>query len=214
MKMRAHNQSLHLTGAETAPAGKCQGVGAKASMLIRDAQIEDAKRIAKIHVRTWQRGYAGLMPAAVLKGLSIAARERFWSERLRSGDVTVLVSEIENQVVGWLVFGPSRDAEAGTCVAEIYGLYVDPAHWRRGAARSLWLEAERRLASSEFERVTLWVLEANDRGRKFYESVGCTAELDEVKVVEREGTRLPEVRYARAIRGNGVRQRTHRGDSR
>ena len=124
-------------------------------MLIRNAHIEDANCIAEIHVRTWQYAYAGLMPAAVLERLSVSDREKFWAQRLRSGEATVLVSEIEGKIVGWLVLGPSRDERSDESVAEIYGLYVDPTHWRRGAARSLWAEAERRLAGSAFARLTL-----------------------------------------------------------
>ncbi len=168
-------------------------------MLIRDARVDDARRIAEIHVRAWQHGYEGLIPAAVLDGLSIPDRERFWSQCLRSGAPTVLVSEVDEQVVGWLALGASRDADAGPSVAEIYAFYVEPAHWRRGAGRLLWSEAERRLAALRFERIALWVLDGNDRGIKFYESVGCTIDPVGVKVFEQEGTQLREVRYVRSL---------------
>lgn len=171
---------------------------------VRDARVGDAGRIAEIHVRAWQRAYARLIPESVLNGLSIPDREVFWQLRLRSGDVAVLVSETGGNVTGWIAFGRSRDEDAGESVAEVYGLYVDPRHWRQGSGAALWSEAERRIASSSFERVTLWVLEGNLGARSFYESVGFVLDPRKVKTIEREGVRLPERRYVRHVSPHGT----------
>ena len=171
---------------------------------VRDARIEDAAHIAEIHVRAWQRGYAGLMPESVLNSLSISDREVFWQGRLRSGDVTVLVSEVGNHVTGWMVLGRSRDEDADESVVEMYGLYVDPRHWRQGSGAVLWSEAERRLATSSFDRVTLWVLEGNSGARRFYEAIGFILDPQKVKTIEREGVQLPECRYGRHVSRRGT----------
>jgi GNAT superfamily N-acetyltransferase len=170
-----------------------------AEYAVRDAQIEDAARIAEIHVLAWRRAYAGLMPTTVLSGLSTAEREVFWRHRLDAGDTTVLVCEYEKHLVGWLVSGPSRDDDADLSVAEIYGMYVDPAHWRRRCGAVLWDAAARRLAVSSFDRVTLWVLEGNFAARRFYEWAGFVLDPLKVKTIEREGVRLPEFRYSREV---------------
>ncbi|MEJ6553652.1 hypothetical protein PQI51_01275 [Microbacterium esteraromaticum] len=51
-------------------------------MLIRPASVDDAHDLAVVHVRSWQQAYRGLMPQAVLDGLSIAEREAGWARLL------------------------------------------------------------------------------------------------------------------------------------
>ena len=47
-------------------------------MLIRDAKSEDAYRIAVIRIDSWRVEYRGIMPDAVLDGLSIDEQHKFW----------------------------------------------------------------------------------------------------------------------------------------
>jgi hypothetical protein len=41
----------------------------------------------------------------------------------------------------------------------------------------------------------LWVLDGNERARRFYESVGFTLETGPTKMFERDGVSIAEVRY-------------------
>ncbi len=47
-------------------------------MIIRDAELGDARGIAEIHVRYWQAAYAGIVPDEDLARLSVDQREQFW----------------------------------------------------------------------------------------------------------------------------------------
>ena len=67
-------------------------------MKIRNANAEDASRIAEIHVWAWQKAYDGLFPVELLEGLSVADRTSTWRERLRSGKVPMIVAEIQGEV--------------------------------------------------------------------------------------------------------------------
>ncbi|HVA87160.1 MAG TPA: GNAT family N-acetyltransferase [Candidatus Saccharimonadales bacterium] len=76
-------------------------------------------------------------------------------------------------IVGWVVAGPYRDEDrTGLHQGEIYGCYVLPARWRDGVGRQLVTHAVAALTQAERADVTLWVLEANDRARRFYENCG------------------------------------------
>lgn len=166
-----------------------------ANIEIRAARVEDAARIAEIHVRAWQAAYRGIMAQRILDGLSIPKREAFWEERLTSDASTVLVAVRGTEIIGWLVYGSSRDDDARPAVREVYGLYVDPLTWRSGAGRLLWNEARRRLAAASIGEVTLWVLAANERARSFYEAIGFRREPGPVRTLDRDGQALEEVRY-------------------
>src|SRR5262245_42550178 len=49
---------------------------------IRPAIPDDAEGIAKVHVKSWQEAYVGLLPQATLERQSVPARMRWWSGQL------------------------------------------------------------------------------------------------------------------------------------
>ena len=40
-------------------------------MIVRDAELRDARGIAEVHVRSWQAAYAGIIPDEELARLSV-----------------------------------------------------------------------------------------------------------------------------------------------
>ena len=70
---------------------------------IRPALLADAAAIAEVHVQAWRETYRGLMPDAVLAGLSVEKRVRAWSEMLAAGPQapTILVVEDAGRIVGF-----------------------------------------------------------------------------------------------------------------
>jgi ribosomal protein S18 acetylase RimI-like enzyme len=74
-------------------------------------------------------------------------------------------------VVGFVTFGPSRDADT-VGLGEIYALYVDPGRYEAGVGRTLMAHARRRLKEQGFEAAVLWVLLGNERAARFYEREG------------------------------------------
>lgn len=159
------------------------------------ARPEDAARIAEIHVLAWQAAYEGILPQDSLDNLSIPQRQAFWERRLASGDSTVLVAMRGTDLIGWLVYGKSRDDDADSGVLEIYGLYVDPRGWRSGVGFRLWSEFRQRVAAAPVDEVTLWVLAANARARAFYEAMGFTPEPGRVRDFGHGCAVLEEIRY-------------------
>ena len=163
-------------------------------MRVRAARARDAGPIAQIHVRAWQLAYRDMLPARVLDALSVERREVVWAERI-AANATILVADVEGSVAGWLSLGPSRDADATSCDGEVYGLYVEPDSWSQGVGTALWTEAKKTLSALGYRVAKLWVLEANDRARRFYERQGFTPEPDMRKLYERDGATTPEIRY-------------------
>ena len=143
-----------------------------ATLRIRPATIDDARQIAEVHVGSWRHAYRGMLPDAVLDRRSADDREGTWRAAFADETTGALVAEDDGRIVGFTSFGPSRDGDASERTAEILTIYVEPSTMGRGIGRELLAAASASLRDRGFERATLWVLEANERARRFYEREG------------------------------------------
>lgn len=143
-----------------------------------------------------------MFPDDVLDGPELAVnRLRLWERLLgEPGARTVnLVAEDDGgQVVGLLHAGPTRDDDGGPATAEVVAIYASPDAWGAGAGRGLMTTALDRLGESGYADVTLWVLDSNDRARRFYERAGFALD-GAAKDEDMRGARITEVRYRRAL---------------
>lgn len=165
--------------------------------MIRDAVLADADGLGALHVRSWQATYRDQLPSDFLSGLDVGARVK-WFQRHISGGATVLVAEDDGDVVGFASIGASRESDGG----EVYAIYVDPAHWGRGHGHRLLSEAESKLCEMSFRWAVLWVLQANERARRFYERQSWKA-TGALKLEDIGGTQVTEVRYEKTLQ-NGI----------
>nr|WP_030346767.1 GNAT family N-acetyltransferase [Streptomyces sp. NRRL S-1022] len=169
------------------------------SPAVREMTLADCERVSGIRIRGWRHAYRGLVPQACLDGLSVTAD----AERRRAGfgqrpDVVNLVAERDGTVLGWAAYGPYRDGERHTGDAELYALYVDPAHLGGGIGRTLLTASLDRCAARP--RMLLWVLKGNAPARRFYERAGFRPDGAE-EPFEAAGVSVPEVRYVRTLAG-------------
>jgi GNAT superfamily N-acetyltransferase len=158
---------------------------------VRPAHVADADAIAAVHVAAWQHAYRGMLPAELLDALSVTAWAQRWRRQLadlESGRTWVAGEPVR----GFVSVGPSRDDDAPAGTGELYALYVHPDVWGTGLGTRLMTTACEVLGGT----ATLWVLEANERGRRFYERHGWRP--DGVRKQDRRGAVvLDEVRYRR-----------------
>lgn len=156
------------------------------AMTVRLAVVSDAPAVASVHVRSWQVAYRGVIPDAVLDGLSVEARTTMWEGAIPSGGVWVALAD--DEIVGFASAGPSRDDDAPF---ELYAIYVLSSAWGTGLGFEL---AEAALGDEP--DVIVWVLDENTRARAFYERIGFTA--DGVTKTQTVGpVELKELRYRR-----------------
>ncbi len=169
---------------------------------IRRGTINDAARIAETHVRSWQSAYRGLIPQDYLDSLDPAQRLAWRQQILASVNWAVggvLVAEDESVLTGFADFGPTRDADGDPrLIGEIRAIYVAPAAWGLGHGRELMTAALAGLTAVGYAEATLWVLDGNERARRFYEAAGFGAD-GTAKEYEGLGFTLPEVRYRRLL---------------
>ena len=166
-------------------------------LFVRRAEPQDAPSVARVHVASWRQAYMGLLPQEYLDSLSIETRTTTWAKvfsQLPDQASTTLVGELDGQIVGFACVGPSRDDDTETATGELWGLYLDPAHWGAGHGHTLHTEALDATRASGAAVATLWVLTTNQRARHFYERHGWIAD-GTVKTVWGGDVRLDETRY-------------------
>ena len=76
---------------------------------LRRATVDDAPDIARVHVRTWQSAYRGLMPRALLDSLTFERRSGWWKGELElvADDHRPWVAVDDERVVGFVHAGPA-----------------------------------------------------------------------------------------------------------
>ena len=141
---------------------------------IREAKPGDAEATASIHVRSWQEAYRGQLSDDYLDGLRVEDRLEMHRSFLTAPppDYRMWVAEMEDGPVGFAITGKSQDADADDRTAEVYAIYLAPEHVGKGVGRQLFGHAMRDLSERRFTTATLWVLETNERARRFYEIAG------------------------------------------
>jgi ribosomal protein S18 acetylase RimI-like enzyme len=165
-------------------------------MRIREAEPKDAQAIAEVHVRSWQAAYRGQLTDEYLDGLSVEERLEQHRRSLEQprAEWRTWVADHEGTVTGFAVTGPSEDADAEPSTGEVYAIYLEPDRVGTGLGRELFEHAVADLRERGFSVVTLWVLESNERARRFYEVAGWRA--DGTQTNERVDCEMrPTVRY-------------------
>jgi GNAT superfamily N-acetyltransferase len=145
-------------------------------MRVRPAVIGDARRIAEVHVLSWQSGYRGMLPRVVLDGLRPAQRVPRWTATVRRAAWPgrgTLVADDSGDVIGFADVRPTMDEDQDPDrVGQIASFYVLPAAWGRGVGRDLMTAAVHTLGVAGFASATLWVLDTNVPATRFYDRLG------------------------------------------
>jgi len=167
---------------------------------IRRAREDDAHGIAEVHIKTWRDAYREQLPSAFLAGLSVENRERMWTNELHvlPPETRPWVAEADQQIIGFVSSGGSRDDNPRPGEGEVYAIYVLPDCWARGIGRNLLAHAERDLVTRGYSEAILWCFAANQRAREFYERVGWRLDGG-TSEHEIAGVKYEEVRYRRAL---------------
>lgn len=168
---------------------------------VREATVGDADAIGRVQVETWRAAYTGLMPDEVVAGFDVEERQRMWREgfaRERGPGNALFVAETGGTVIGFASVGAWREGDdAVEGVGELFAIYVSSEHWSTGAGRALIECAEASLRGSGFTEARLWVLEGNERARRFYRLAGW--EADGRKVDTFQGAEVAETRYRKVL---------------
>jgi ribosomal protein S18 acetylase RimI-like enzyme len=176
------------------------------SVHVRQATVEDAAGIARVHVVSWQATYRGHMPDEVLDNLSVERRAADWRQHMPPGPGWALLVVIDDdtatsddhRLAGFAHLRPCRDHDLPPATGEISAIYLHPSEWGHGWGRLLMDAALQRLTAEGYRRAVLWVLVDNQRARRFYEAGGWTSD-GTTKTEDIGGAAITEMRYRRTL---------------
>jgi ribosomal protein S18 acetylase RimI-like enzyme len=142
--------------------------------IVRQAEASDAPAIAALQVRSWRAAYRGIAPDAFLDDLAEDAWLERWVERLTAAGGERIAQLVSTDAPGG---SPRAVAACGPALeptlertGQLYVLYVDPPHWRRGHGGSLLRRVHELLAANGHTGALLWVAAENGRSIEFYEN--------------------------------------------
>ncbi|WP_143095371.1 GNAT family N-acetyltransferase [Donghicola eburneus] len=166
---------------------------------VRVASIEDAERIAEIHVACWYETYRSLLPDHFLDQMTVADRADMWRGVFAAFDARAFgqcaVLELDGEAVGFAGYCAQRDEalKAQGFGGEITAVYVRRANQGQGAGRLLMRWCAESLVAAGVQGAALWALRENAPARGFYERLGgeICGEAEET----RDGAVLTSVAY-------------------
>lgn len=166
-------------------------------MNIEKITKDTAVQASYIYAMSWKTGYKGIVPQEYLDDLSL---ER-WADKLgNTGHVCFredyILSDKGKYVASSSICAARDERYRGW--GEIMSVYVLPEEFRKGYGTALFSYVFNRLLENGYPKVYLWVLEENDRAKRFYESMGFRANGERI-YQDIGGKELAEVRYVNRI---------------
>lgn len=172
-------------------------------MLIRQATIEDAQEIARLHIVSWQATYANELPSDFLAGLDLGARTARWRGQIEQG-VQVLLAEEDGFLIGYVSCGPAQYGESLRPEEwQIYNLHVTPPRHGQGIGSVLFDRAVQLGRQSGATGLMLWVVRTNTNARAFYERKGMRHDGISQEGHFAPGAVLDEIRYKMTLGSTG-----------
>ena len=139
---------------------------------VREAVIEDAEGIARVHTDSWQTSYRGILPDTVLDRIDVGQRAESRRKILRDRSLFQLVAYdvTHGDIVGFCDAGASR--RHVPYAGEVYAIYLAHRAKRHGIGQEMWTRVQSWLAAQDMRSMIVWVLENNHHARRFYEAMG------------------------------------------
>ena len=138
---------------------------------IRRATADDAGAVAAVHVSSWNDSFAGIVPDAFLKKLTIENRTKAFGERFEDVNYQMYVAELDDgRIVGFADVGEPR-YQVGAYDAELYAIYLFHEFQGKGIGALLFERIKQVLIEQGKHSMYLLALEVSPY-RPFYEKMG------------------------------------------
>jgi ribosomal protein S18 acetylase RimI-like enzyme len=143
------------------------------SVIIREANHQDAAEIANVHINSWREAYVGLLPQEFLDDRPLFFKNRYqlWKKVTRDEEQVTFVAECsENGIVGFVNGKTARDPEYKDH-AEVYAIYLLKKYHHQGLGFQLLKNYFDVFKARGFTKAYLWVLDGNPT-IEFYKKAG------------------------------------------
>ena len=165
--------------------------------MIREAQINDAARIAQIDVESSRFAYKCILTEECLYNeLTVEARIPVYERWISEKRFELYVYEDDaHEVKAMMGIGKCEDDDKENAF-ELHFIYVDPNFLREGIGSGLLKFFEAQGKERGFDEYIIWVLEENDIGSNFYEKNNYRLDGKD-KIFKRWNKR--EIRYVKSV---------------
>jgi ribosomal protein S18 acetylase RimI-like enzyme len=139
---------------------------------IRPARSDDAEGISTVHSASWRSTYPGVVPQSYLDDMHPEKTVERWRDAAagKHPGAHLLVAEEGGKIIGFETYGPAREPAFGYA-GELYAAYFLPEAMGKGLGTEMMKTVVRDLAAQGLNDMIVWVMEANERGRRFYEKI-------------------------------------------
>ena len=161
-------------------------------MLLREKKEYDIEELAKVHYESWLSTYKGIIPESYLDEITLES----YIENHYKFNAPCIVAEIDNKIVGFLMYAKDKDDDTSENCGEILVIYLLEAYQNQGVGTQLMIEAEKKM-KQEYDQLSLWVIEDNLQAVNFYEK--CGFKKDEKVELSEHGVVLRETRMIKDL---------------
>ena len=130
-------------------------------------QNDDPFEISNVYENSWKYAYKNILPKEYLDSIPRGQ----WANATKKAGMNSLVMLENDVIIGTASFCKSR-WKPYRDYGEIVSIYFLPEYMGKGYGSLLLGQCIAELKQCGFDKVLLWVLEENDRARKFYEKNG------------------------------------------
>ncbi|MDR2957058.1 MAG: GNAT family N-acetyltransferase [Coriobacteriales bacterium] len=162
---------------------------------IRELLPEQAGEYTACHIACWRAAYRGIIPDEYLDNMLVEHEQL--TERLRQslnqpGDVRFYCAVFNDRIIGRLIISQYEDDDRPTD-GEVRAIYLLPEFWDKGYGRQLMDFALEVLRQTKHQTAVVWVLEENNRARRFYSKYGFETDGAQKEIIL--GKPLVALRY-------------------
>lgn len=162
---------------------------------VREAKLEDADRIADIHVKSWKSTYFDLINEQDMSNITYENRKVLWETILgmpKESQPAIVVVDEKDKIIGFISGGKERTKRFGYD-GEIYAIYLLEEYQRLGLGSMLLEAFAKAMKEAGYESLLVWVLTQNPSNR-FYVDYGA-------KQIEKEETTIGQGTYQETAYG-------------
>ncbi|SEM68103.1 GNAT family N-acetyltransferase [Lihuaxuella thermophila] len=139
-------------------------------MRIRKANPSDAEEIARVHIKSWQTTYRGIVDDEVLDNFDLGERVELWNRILTHRSIVYVAEHAEGNIVGFASGGKERSDDY-PYDGELYAIYLLQEYQGQGIGKKLASAVLGELKQQGMTSALVWVL-AENPARRFYEALG------------------------------------------
>lgn len=140
-------------------------------MKIRQATVDDASGIAKVHVDSWRSTYDGIIDPNYLEALCYETWEHRWAEGLSNPQPIYVAVNETDEIIGFATGGEERLGKYPDYGGEVYAIYLLEAYQGKGIGRQLIRTVAEYVCDLGYTSMLIWVLQENP-SKHFYEALG------------------------------------------